>query len=64
MLDNRTGVAENDDLMRSAAYLILNYDWLMGHEDGVLLEDISDLVTALEESLKRIDTDWEAHYGK
>lgn len=67
MLDKRTAVAENDDLMRSAANLLIV--WRNAYVFGGLTEkiaantfinEIDDLAYALESA----DSNWEAHYGK
>ena len=67
MLDNRTAVAENDELMRSAANLLIV--WRKAYLFGGLTEKIAagtfiHEIDKLAHALESADPDWEAHYGK
>jgi hypothetical protein len=68
MLDKRTAVAENDDLMRAAAAMVIRFAHLaevsLAGDNSVTLDDVWIEVCDLSTALRSIDPNWEAHYGK
>ncbi len=67
MLDNRTAVAENDDLMRAVARLLLL--WREMYTSGSAGEKLAAAlfihgIDKLASVIEYIDPDWEAHYGE
>ena len=67
MLDNRTAVAENDDLMRAVAQLLMVWRdiYVSGSADEKLVaEFFIHGIDKLAFVMEWIDPDWEAHYGR